>query len=180
MAVHGMKVTDPLTLPRDQRRGVPHTLCILLYHTDHTLCNPALPAPAHTPGTVRKRDEELQKNSLEAQHPHDSNFCSQQLTALSMRHSRSFHMEISRPTEGFTNKVAKISKHFSTLSFSHELSGNIYGTIPSYLWNKAIFIYRRHRGGEKEPKKLSNWKDCSINGTMKNNKKARSWCLPGI
>lgn len=58
-------------------------------------------------------------------------------------------METPRPTEGFTNKVTKISKHILILSFSHELSGNIYGTIPSYLWNKAIFIYRRHKGGEK-------------------------------
>lgn len=84
-------------------------------------------------------------------------------------HSNNFHMETPRATEGFTNKVTKISKHIPRLSFSHELSGNIYGNIPSYLWNKAIFIYRKHRGGEKEPKKPSNWKDGSTSGTMKNN-----------
>lgn len=86
-----------------------------------------------------------------------------------MRPLKNFHTETPRPTEGFTNNVTKISKHIPTLSFSHELSGNIYGTVPSYLWNKAIFIYRRHKVGEKEPKKPSNWKDCSTNGARKNN-----------
>lgn len=81
----GWRVTDPLTLPRDQRWGVLHTLWFSLHHTAHTLCNPALPAPAHTPGTARKRDEELQKNSLRSTAPTGFRFCSQQLTALSMR-----------------------------------------------------------------------------------------------
>lgn len=136
--------------------------------------HPLLSAPPHSSGTVqpcptctsthsraaRKRGEELQRNRHTA--PTRLRFL-QPATHSSCQwgHSKNFHKETPRPTEGFTNKVTKISKHIPTLSFSHELSGNIYGAIPSYLWNKAIFIYRRHRGGEKVPKKPSNWKDCS-------------------
>lgn len=62
------------------------TASAFCYTTQLTHCAPALPAPAHTLGTARKREEELQKNKVsEAQHPHASSFCSQQLTALSMR-----------------------------------------------------------------------------------------------
>lgn len=108
------------------------------------------------------------KTASEEKHPRASSSAVSNSQLCQWGHSKNFHMETPRPTEGFINKVTKISKHISTLSFSHELSGNIYSTIPSYLWNKAIFIYRRHTGGEKEPKKPSNWKDCSTNWTMKN------------
>lgn len=64
MAANGMKGDRSTHTAHGQRQGVPHTFSFLLHHTAHTLCYPALPAPAHTPGTARKRDEEVQENSL--------------------------------------------------------------------------------------------------------------------
>lgn len=107
----GRRVTDPLTLPRDQRPGVPHTLCFLLHYRAHTLCNPALPAPAHTPGTARKRDEELQKNSLRRKAPTCFKFCSQQLTALSMRPLQKFSYGNTQAYRGFYKQS---NKNFKT------------------------------------------------------------------
>lgn len=147
----GWRVTHPLTAqgPKVTRPSHP-----LLFAPPHSSCT-VQPCPTCTSthsggskeeewGIAEKQSQKHSTHMLQVPAVSNSQLCP-------WGHSKSFYRETPRPTEGFTNKVTKISKHIPTLSFSHELSGNIYGTIPSYLW---IRLYLSTEGTEEGWKSL--------------------------
>lgn len=149
MAINGTK-GERRTEHCQVTKGVPHALCFLLHHTARAPHNACPNCTRAHPGASEEEGWGVAEDHLRSTAP----MCFQ-VSAVSNSplyqwgYCNNFHREIPTVREGFTNK-----QNFQNTSldfpFPMNWRGNICGTIPSYLWNKAIFIYRWHRGGEKK------------------------------